>query len=285
MRWMKQILPVLAISTSIWTVTAYRNNTDYSLARSPFSQLADDRPDGCPECPRCFDCHYEEFACTQFAECSKRNGKCSCPSGFGGDDCSEPLCGSLADGKDRSPRQGQYCDCKEGWEGVNCNVCTTNQACNALMPEGEGGVCYKQGLVVNENYQICNVTNRKILDQLKEQRPEVTFSCNAEEKTCNFQLWVDQKESFYCALDTCTWKAQDYEDRNTTDYRCEHIKCKCIPGRMLCGEAGSVDIGEFLVKEIKGPATFSSLASNSRNHRDGSKFEEPAPLPCSLWIV
>ena len=276
MRWMKQILPVLAISTSIWTVTAYRNNTDYSLARSPFSQLADDRPDGCPECPRCFDCHYEEFACTQFAECSKRNGKCSCPSGFGGDDCSEPLCGSLADGKDRSPRQGQYCDCKEGWEGVNCNVCTTNQACNALMPEGEGGVCYKQGLVVNENYQICNVTNRKILDQLKEQRPEVTFSCNAEDKTCNFQFWVDQKESFYCALDTCTWKAQDYEDRNTTDYRCEHIECKCIPERMLCGEAGSVDIGEFLVKEIKGPATFSSLASNSRNHRDGSKFEEPA---------
>ena len=276
MRWTNPILPAIAISTWAWTVSAYQNNTDYSFARSPFSQIADNRPDGCPECPRCFDCQYEEFACTQFAECSKRNGKCSCPPGFGGDDCSEPLCGSLADGTDRSPRQDQYCDCKEGWEGINCNVCTTSQACDALMPEGKGGVCYKQGLVVHENYQICNVTNRKILDQLKEQKPEVTFSCNAEHETCNFQFWVDQKESFYCALDTCSWKAEKYENRNTTDYRCEHIKCKCIPGRMLCGEDGSVDIGEFLEQEIKGPATFSSLASNSHNAHDGSKFEEPA---------
>ncbi len=144
------------------------------------------------------------------------------------------------------------------------------------MPEGEGGVCYKQGLVVNENYQMCNVTNRKILDQLKDEKPQVTFSCNAEEETCNFQFWVDQKESFYCALDMCTSKAQDYEDRNTTEYRCDKIKCKCIPGRMLCGEEGSVDIGEFLEKKIKGPASFSSLASTSRNTRGGSKFEEPA---------
>lgn len=55
------------------------------------------------------------------------------------------------------------------------------------MPEGLGGVCYKQAVVVNENYQMCDVTNRKILDQLKEQKPQVTFSCNAEHEECNFQ--------------------------------------------------------------------------------------------------
>lgn len=55
------------------------------------------------------------------------------------------------------------------------------------MPQGEGGVCYKAGLVVKENYQMCNVTNRKILDQLKEEKPQVTFSCNAEEEECSFQ--------------------------------------------------------------------------------------------------
>ena len=269
------LLPVLAVFTSTWSVSAYSNASYTSLTQSPFTSLLDDRPDGCPPCPKCFDCQYEEFACTQFADCSKRNGKCSCPSGFGGDDCSEPLCGSLADGKDRSPRQDKYCDCKEGWEGVNCNVCTTNRACNALMPDNEGGVCYKQGLVVKENFQMCNVTNRKILDQLKDEIPQVTFSCNAEEATCNFQFWADQKESFYCALDTCTSKAKDYDDRNTTEYKCENIKCKCIPGRMLCGEEGSVDIGEFLVKSIKGPASFTSLAS-TKGTNDGSKFEEPA---------
>lgn len=103
-------------------------------------------------------------------------------------DCSEPLCGSLADGSNRLPRgEEQTCQCREGWEGINCNVCKTNDACNALMPEGEGGVCYREGLVVNENYQMCDVTNKKILDQLKEQKPQVTFSCNAQREECNFQ--------------------------------------------------------------------------------------------------
>ena len=270
-------LSLLALSISPWTASAYRhsNLTASSLKQDPFAVLQD-RPDGCPACPRCFDCHYDEFVCTQFAECSQFNGKCSCPPGFGGDDCSEPVCGSLSDGKRRSPRETQYCDCDDGWEGINCNVCSSNQACNAMMADGEGGVCYTQGLVVKENYQMCNITNRKILDQLKEQKPQATFSCNAEHKTCNFEFWVDQKESFYCALDTCSWEANNYSDRNTTKYQCENVKCKCIPGRMLCGEAGSIDIGDFLDSEIKGPASFSSLSTEGGSSKDGSRFDEPA---------
>ncbi|PSK50464.1 ABC transporter G family member [Elsinoe australis] len=142
------------------------------------------------------------------------------------------------------------------------------------MPEGEGGVCYREGLVVNENYQMCDVTNKKILDQLKEQKPQVTFSCNAQREECNFQFWVDQKESFYCALDTCKWSAKAEETRNSTDYRCENIKCRCIPGRMLCGEEGSIDIGEFLEEDIKGPASFSTSSEYGVGSK--SRFEEPA---------
>ena len=145
-----------------------------------------------------------------------------------------------------------------------------------MTAEGEGGVCYKQGVVVKENYQMCNITNRKILDQLKEQKPQATFTCNAEQQTCNFQFWVDQKESFYCGLNNCSWEAHAYSDRNTTKYQCENIKCKCIPGRMLCGEEGSIDIGEFLKFEIKGPASFSSLSTEGGSSKDGSRFEEPA---------
>ncbi|KAL1858602.1 FAD-dependent urate hydroxylase [Paecilomyces lecythidis] len=144
------------------------------------------------------------------------------------------------------------------------------------MPDGEGGVCYKQGLVVNENYQMCDVTNRKILDQLKEQKPQVTFSCETEEHTCNFQFWVDQKESFYCGLDTCDFSIDADYYRNETHYKCENIKCKCIPGRMLCGEEGSIDIGEFLEEMIKGPASFSTLSTVHGSDKDGSKFQEPA---------
>lgn len=45
---------------------------------------------------------------------------------------------------------------------------------------------------------------------------------------------------------------------------------------MLCGEDGSIDIGDFLVEDIKGPASFSSVSTLGHSSRDGSKFEEPA---------
>ncbi len=267
---------------------AYHNSTETSLLRPSFFPT-EDRP---PNCPPCFNCNLESFKCAQFATCNKYNGKCACPPGFGGDDCAQPVCGSLAQGKNREPRANGGCDCAEGWQGINCNVCETDQACNAMMPEGSGGVCYADGVLVKENHQICDVTNRKILDQLKERKPQVTFSCSRGDDTCNFQcmfdnthfwlltdlllVWVGGVESFYCALDTCTFDAKNEYNRNTTDYRCENIACSCIPGRMLCGEEGSIDIGEFLAVEIKGPATFSSISTEGGSSHDGSKFEEPA---------
>lgn len=97
------------------------------------------------------------------------------------------VCGSLARGKDRQMRSGNSCTCDEGWTGINCNVCTENKACNALMETGEGGVCYQNGEVVNHNYQMCDVTNEKITTLLGKQRPEVTFTCTAEKGVCDFQ--------------------------------------------------------------------------------------------------
>jgi hypothetical protein len=37
-----------------------------------------------------FNCHLPVYSCGQYAECNAFNGKCSCPNGFGGDDCLEP---------------------------------------------------------------------------------------------------------------------------------------------------------------------------------------------------
>lgn len=31
------------------------------------------------------------------------------------------VCGGLADGRNRYPRENDSCDCPEGWEGINCN--------------------------------------------------------------------------------------------------------------------------------------------------------------------
>ena len=82
--------------------------------------------------------------------------------------------------------------------------------------------------------------DRKILDMLPGRPPQVTFSCDKQKETCAFQFWTAQVESFYCALDSCSSSISVGYDYNTTTYACEKIKCSCVPGRFICGEAGSV---------------------------------------------
>jgi hypothetical protein len=111
-----------------------------------------------------------------------------------------------------------------------------------------------------------------IIKQLEGKKPQITFSCSdgpastvfppdtsrlsslsvpidtskgdeddeAAQKTCNFQFWIAEKESFFCTLDECDWKATTSHETNGTEYKCDRIRCECVPGRMLCGENGSV---------------------------------------------
>ncbi|KAM0788368.1 hypothetical protein ACM66B_001508 [Microbotryomycetes sp. NB124-2] len=250
-------------------------------------------PAECPPCSK-FNCVLPAFNCINTGKCNDYNGQCICPPGFGGEDCSEPLCGSLADGNDRYPREGDQCKCDQGWTGLNCNVCETDEACTdlalrdpstmQLLPKGgssSGGgsrddsdqdtaVCYKQGYAVREMHQMCDVTNRKILDMLPGRAPQVTFNCDMSSSTCGFQFWIGRNESFYCGLSNCTSSLDIGYDYNTTEYNCEKVTCACIPGKMLCGEDGSVDITEFLEEEVKGPGKFTQRSG------EDSRFEEPA---------
>jgi hypothetical protein len=211
------------------------------------------------------------------------------------------LCGSLAGGADRYPRkEGERCECEPGWSGINCNACEEDKVCKAFKPrypsiqeatnrnddeEDDTGnmVCYKGGLAVQQNYQMCDVTNRKIIDTIPDnKKPQVTFSCTAngpssndsssakswqhpllssftskndEEEialgikedmgTCSFQFWVDEIESFYCKLEGCGWEGTNSYESNRTRYECKTIDCACVPGRFLCGENGSVSTYPF----------------------------------------
>lgn len=186
-------------------------------------------------------------------------------------DCSQPLCGALSDGNRHRPVRNDDtpCACSPGWSGINCNVCDLDFACDPFMPEGLKGTCYKLGIAVNTLHQMCDVTNPKIIAILKGKKPQATFSCNSTQAHCDFQFWIDQRESFYCDLDKCKL---NYDLRgNTTHFNCESVQCKCLPGRMLCGEANSIDISDFLTELITGPGDF-TCNINDKN----CKFSEPS---------
>lgn len=62
-----------------------------SGAFSPASPLM-----AAPEnCPPCFNCLLPAFPCSHFSTCNQYDGRCSCPPGFGGDNCSVPGKASL----------------------------------------------------------------------------------------------------------------------------------------------------------------------------------------------
>ncbi|KAG0672485.1 putative ATP-dependent permease [Maudiozyma exigua] len=253
-----------------------KRNSD--ILNSLSSQMNRGKPDkgegdGDNKCPPCFNCMLPIFECKQFSTCNEFSGRCDCIEGFGGDDCSIPLCGSLEDDNNNRPQRSENdtsCLCEDGWGGINCNICEEDNVCDIFMPdESVKGTCYKNGMIVNKLYQGCNVTNEKILQILNGKLPQATFSCDKKQDNCNFQFWIDEIESFYCELDTCQF---NYDiNSNSSHYTCENVECKCLPDTMLCGANGSIDIGEFLTEEIKGPGDF-ICDLDSKN----CKFSEPA---------
>lgn len=159
---------------------------------TPRKMIAED------QCPPCFNCMLPIFKCKQFSKCNSNTGRCECLAGFGGDDCSIPLCGSLSEENDKRPlrdNKTESCNCEEGWSGINCNICEEDSVCDPFMPEGLKGTCYKNGMIVNQFHQGCDVTNEKIVQILKGKKPQVTFSCDKKSEKCNFQFWIQEVES------------------------------------------------------------------------------------------
>ncbi|KAI8588455.1 hypothetical protein BDZ88DRAFT_194973 [Geranomyces variabilis] len=177
------------------------------------------------------------------------NGQCLCPAGFGGVDCGTPQCDSLATGPDRRLREPNEpsCGCLDGWTGINCNVCMRDDVCAPLRPprpgdvlgETDNPICHSSVRPINgTNYLQCEVTNTAIVKQLEGKKPEITYTCDAAEATCQFQFWADEEESFFCRLSECS-TTQEYEGKvNRTEIQCAKMKCSCYPGRMLCDPHG-----------------------------------------------
>ncbi|ORY99964.1 hypothetical protein BCR43DRAFT_128402 [Syncephalastrum racemosum] len=110
----------------------------------------------CPECPPCFNCQLPTDTCTNAGQCDP-SGVCHCPAGWGGLDCSQPLCGSLAS-PDRDPRTGEHCACDNGWGGVNCNVCQNDQVCQGI--KGSNATCIKSAIGLKSMHAWCDTTSK-----------------------------------------------------------------------------------------------------------------------------
>lgn len=46
----------------------------------------------------------------------------------------------------------------------------------------------------------CDVTNKAIVDLLKDTPPQVSFSCANATAECDFQFWIGEVESFYVSI-------------------------------------------------------------------------------------
>ncbi|EIN09971.1 hypothetical protein PUNSTDRAFT_101940 [Punctularia strigosozonata HHB-11173 SS5] len=240
-----------------------------------FFQTQDDTP------AHYFNCSLPTVDCGQYAQCNHSTARCECPPGWTGDECLTPQCDSLADEPHRQPRApGETCQCKAGWGGINCNVCNDDQACVGFSllsqpspndSESEDMVCYNGGDFVSRNRHMCNITNEMLMGIMNGRQPHATLSCDKSSSECSFRFWAEEVESFYCALDGCSFfSSSDPETDRTFAYVCDRMKCKCIPGRFFCGELGSVDISSFLDEDIKGPGSFACATGA------GCRFEEPS---------
>jgi hypothetical protein len=86
------------------------------------------------------------------------------------------------------------------------------------------------------------------VEMLPDRAPQVTFTCDVADKTCGFQFWIGRVESFYCGLSNCSASLDIGYESNHTEYACQKMECACIPGRMLCGEDGSVGTSDHFSK-------------------------------------
>ncbi|KAJ3069853.1 hypothetical protein HDU98_007087 [Podochytrium sp. JEL0797] len=122
----------------------------------------------------------------------------------------------------------------------------------------------------------CKVTNEGVVRNLKKSA-EVTFTCSKHDASCAFQFWVAGSESFYCALNNCAFTTLHEHAKNKSTVACKNLDCRCLPGKTLCGEPGSIDLTDWMIDPDEGPtgpATFTCDETETfSNH--SCKFQEP----------
>ncbi|KAL1923307.1 uncharacterized protein VTP21DRAFT_8287 [Calcarisporiella thermophila] len=197
------------------------------------------QPPQCPVCPSCFNCLLGDNPCNNGGLCDSK-GLCQCPPGFSGRDCSDVVCGSLAN-QNRTPKPANAtCTCDDGWTGGVCNVCQTNNACIPL--KGQNATCVKNSRLVKEFSTWCTVSNIPLVSNA-----QTSLHCSRSTSRCDFQLWINNEINMYCRMANCTHNLPSAAE---TFGKCENVECGCMKSTTLCGMLSST------ISNIKGPAEY-----------------------------
>lgn len=144
---------------------------------------------------------------TNFGTCAA-NSICSCPDGWGFQDCSKPLCGSLAQLNSSRPivTDGTACQCTNDFDGPNCNVCQSDGAC-AFLPQstiGTANVCNKSPVAWSDkHFTFCGVKNT-LLSAAYSGVPKVTLNRNSISESVFATLWIQDVPQFSCTANSCS---------------------------------------------------------------------------------
>ncbi|GAA5976278.1 hypothetical protein JCM5350_001403 [Sporobolomyces pararoseus] len=221
-------------------------------------------------------------SCTQFGT-PESNGTCSnCPPGFGGNDCNTLLCSNpLIAPSSRSTFDpnvsgdaavGCNNQCTSGFEGPNCNVCNSNQACsNALSStptmasQGLGEpICSTGAWTWTQGFGNCAVVNptlqsvfpgKTTLTFQKTVAPSDSLSQNpGANHSITAALFYSAPsgnttltEQFYCAASSCvqsnlTTTIGSSSSEPAVSYLCQNLQCRCNVGTAFCNPSAPLDL-------------------------------------------
>ncbi|GJN93275.1 hypothetical protein Rhopal_006322-T1 [Rhodotorula paludigena] len=226
-------------------------------------------------------------ACSNYGT-ALSNGTCQCPPGFSSSsDCTVATCDNpLVPTQDRqlfstvlsgNASAGCARQCSDGFDGPNCNVCSSDMACSSALADRNGAtsssssssgisltdglgepVCSRSAWSWTEGFASCQVVNPTLqsvfsgattLTIQKTVDPSQALS-NAEGPggTMTAQLWYAPSsgnttivEQFFCAADSCVQSNSTGSAAQTeqVDWTCQNLRCTCIPGTEFCGAPGA----------------------------------------------
>ncbi|KAJ3067738.1 hypothetical protein HDU98_009057 [Podochytrium sp. JEL0797] len=213
--------------------------------------------DGNSTCPVCADCR--KAGCSNFGQCGG-TGTCQCPLGFGGPDCSEPLCNSpmvLNAARMIRPTTSP-CTCDNGFSGPNCNVCQTDQACQA----GGSSLNAVSSNVCNKSPEAWVAQSAVCVTDVYNGTSTITLFRNITSGVAFGTLWYNNVEQFICQMHNCS-QVLSHSDPFQYQYLCSNTQCLCSRAAIFCGGPGvTVDLTKQIA-QASGPFSFKCESINS----------------------